>query len=637
MKHLYLSIAGLFMLLLSGCNSEEASHIDRVSSSFSDSLGVDISSSQWWKTTVRLRIKLTTDRPVKLVLLSSETSVKWLYDYKEVESSGVVTMTAPQGQGNTLTLGYLCSGKYKTMDVTLSGASEENITINTTTSSRSMQASARRRYAPPASLCGSSIAGNAKYYEFTYDQLQDYYEMMQFSSSNRDAKEQGLNCNYELQSNGPFYITWVNGYEAEQSSHILGYYYHSASTWEDITYVDLSETHKWDYIDGLSKVQYQVSRDDLWGGYYFKAYTWYDANFEIFDYPGSTQHKNPDRNNDNAFNSQAVYGHFGRDVCALRGISFLVNVPEGMRIGFYLRSDEEPLPQQWLLLNNQGIPPHFDRSNFKGTCFCVEKMNVVGNGRGLHRSFIEECDSVIWMGMEDLVEGGDHDCNDVIFGVVQHPAIMSPLPTIIDPDKLDVEEKIEDILSGTVPFPWTIAYEDVNRITDFDFNDAVIKVVPDYANEECCVWVMAAGSTSRMYLHFDGPDGDENLGEIHELLGSKKTDTCINTERMVANTGFVQIDCVPWPKEYTIGQDAKRFYIEIQRGTCEDCTDIITLADDPGRLPEALLVAGEWQWPLEGKHINSVYEDFSKWAHDPTRTRYWEWYTTPEYSSSVVY
>lgn len=639
MKRFYFTITCLFTLLFSGCSSEEASYIDRVSSYFSDSLGVDIGSLQWWKTIVKLKIDLKTDRPVKLVLLSSGTSITWLYDYKEVEGSGIVTMTAPQGQGNVLTLGYLYKGKYKTTEIVLSGASEEAITLNTISSTRL----SRRRNAPPESLCGSSVIGEinpdvkANYYQFSEDQLKDYFKMMEFSKSNTDAKVLGLKCNYELESNGPFYITWVNGYEADQRSRILGYFYHSKETWKDIKYVDLSETHKWDYIDGLSKVQYQLSIDDPING--LMANTWYDANFDLSDVFGATECKNIDRVGDNAYNSQFIYNQYKTNISALRGISFPVDVPKGKRIGFYLRSDEEPYPDQWTILQSKGIPPYVqDQDDFMGTCFCVEFMNVYGNGGGLHRSFIKDYKNVYWMGMEDLVYGGDHDCNDVIFGVVQDLNIMSPLPTIIEnPEEPEEDVDISDFLEGTVPFPWTLAYEDVNRNADFDFNDAVIKLVPDFINEECCVWVMAAGSTSRMYLHFDGPDGDENLGEIHDLLGSKKAETLINTQSAVANTPFVQVDCVPWPKEYTMGQDAKRFYIEIQRGTCDDCTDIISLANDPGQLPEALLVAGEWQWPMEGVHINSAYNDFSRWAHDPSRTRYWEWYTNPEYSSSVVY
>ena len=146
---------------------------------------------------------------------------------------------------------------------------------------------------------------------------------------------------------------------------------------------------------------------------------------------------------------------------------------------------------------------------------------------------------------------------------------------------------------------------------------------------------MAAGSTSRMYLHYDGPDGDQNLGEIHDLLHSKQT--YVNTKGSVASTPFTQIDCVPWPKDYTMGNDAKRFYIEVQRGNCNDCTDVITLAMEPGIMPEALLIAGEWQWPMEGLHIFDCYDDFPKWGQDETRIRFWEWYKSPKDDTIVSY
>ena len=66
-----------------------------------------------------------------------------------------------------------------------------------------------------------------------------------------------------------------------------------------------------------------------------------------------------------------------------------------------------------------------------GANFCAEFMNVEGNGKGKHRSFIRPDDEVYWMGMEDLLAGGDHDCNDVIFGVVSDLKIW--MPSIVDP------------------------------------------------------------------------------------------------------------------------------------------------------------------------------------------------------------
>ena len=58
---------------------------------------------------------------------------------------------------------------------------------------------------------------------------------------------------------------------------------------------------------------------------------------------------------------------------------------------------------------------------------------------------------------------------------------------------------------------------------------------------------------------------------------------------------------------------------------------------EPGQLPEALLVAGEWQWPMEGVSVYSAYNEFGEWAQDVTRTRFWEWYRNPEDDKYVEY
>lgn len=635
MKHLLFIPLFILLVLPIGCSTDEATEHERVNAQFVDSLGGNISAQQWWRTAVTLKINVITDEYVKLMLTSTQNGKIILYDCKELNRSGSVIMTTPQGQGNSFNLIYLYKNKLTTQTITLSGAPEEILTLNT----KAAQSTRTRAANPPASLSGSSIHGDAEYHEFKDGQLRDFFKMMSLNEEKLNAKDNSWkSINYELETNGPFYITWVTGKEQDQRSHILGYYYHSPYTYDDVKYVDLSETHKWDYIDGKAKVQYQLSIDDEVNGFLFKKDTWYDANFDMHDTYENARPNNPDRVGDNSYNSQAVYDRYKENISALRGISFKIDHPDNTRIGFYLRADEEPFPEQWSLLKSKGFKPYVDnQANFMGTNFCAEFLNIEGNGKGLHRSFIKDYDEVYWMGMEDLIEGGDHDCNDVIFGVVADLKIM--LPDIVEPTLKEMPDDPtpdDPVMEETDPFPWTIAYEDVNRNADFDFNDAVIKVEPDYENELCCVTVMAAGSTSRMYLHYDGPDGDQTLGEIHELLGSNKT-TYINTQGVIASTPFAQIECVPWPKGYTMSQDAKRFYIEIQRGTCEDCSDVITLAQEPGQMPEALLVAGEWQWPLEGMHIFDTYDDFSKWAQDVTRTRFWEWYQSPEMNTHISY
>jgi hypothetical protein len=620
MKHFALPFL-VILFIAFGCSKEEASEFERTTAAFADSLGTDISALQWWKTTVNLEIDIVTDKPVKLWLLSTEDNAV-LYDYKEVQESDTVFMTAPQGQGNNLYLTYQYNNLYSTIEIALTGKPDEVVSIDTRQQNNHVKRRAPRAF--KESLAGMSIDGNPSYYEFEINQLFEFFNMMNISRISTNAKELGLNCNYELVSNGEFSITWVNGYEADQSSRILGYYYHSPGTYKDIKYVDLSETHKWDYIDSLAKVQYKFSKEIEKDGHTFKANTWYDANFDLNDKYGSTYSTNMDRIGDNAYNMQAIFNEYGSFISGLRGISFDIDVPPGMHIGFYLRSNEEPYPQQYLRLKQKGVEPYSKHQyNFMGCCFSAEALNIDGQ----HRSFIMDNEDVIWMGMEDIVEGGDFDCNDVIFGVVSKISIIY-MPDIITPSFFT--------LGDYTIFPWTIAYEDVNRDADFDFNDAVIKLVPDYENELCCVTVMAAGSTTRMYLHYDGPDGDQNLGEIHEILGQSDYQKTINTEASLASSPFVQKDCVPWPKGYTMANDAKRFYIEVQRGTCDDCTDVITLATEPGQMPEALLVAGEWKWPKEGVNITSSYKDFSKWANDVTRPRFWDWYQLSKSKSETI-
>lgn len=92
-----------------------------------------------------------------------------------------------------------------------------------------------------------------------------------------------------------------------------------------------------------------------------------------------------------------------------------------------------------------------------------------------------------------------------------------------------------------------------------------------------------------------------------------------------------------WPKSYTMAQDAKRFYIEVKRGTCEDCADVITLANESGKTPEALLIAGEWKWPKEGTNIMNTYDTFADWSKDVTKLAYWNWYSYPKSNTYVNY
>lgn len=622
---------------LTACSTETMSEMDRTRTAFIEKVGGYISPMQWWRTAITLNVDLTTNAPTKLWLLSDDDK-GILFDYKEVASSGSVKLFAPQGQGNTVYIVTVSNHQKHVQPITLSGKTEEEVKLNLTTLSSATSADNEqttpskafvpKRVAPQAetSLYGSSIKGDATYIQLSSTQQEEAIGLLKrVYKEYTPAKSLGANCDYEVKSNGEFHITWFAGSCLSATPHVLGYYYHSPGTYDDIKYVDLSETEIYDYIDGKAKVQYQVN-DEAAAQYGIEANHWYDANFDMYDtYASDAEPSLASRRGDDAFCTMSVFERYGRNLTVLRGISFKINVPEGMCVGFYDRIESTPMPEQYDRFMRLGIKPYTSRSKFKAMNFSCEQMNM--NIEGSYRSCVFKTNNAIWLGMENSATGGDLDCNDVMFMVSADLDIHQP--TITEPTLTPFAE-YSDIM------PWTIAYEDIARDADFDFNDAVIRVRPNPEKEECCVTVTAAGSTQKMFLHYDGPDGDINLGEIHNLLGGKPS-APINTTTSLTQTPFVDAGCVKWPKSYTMEQDAKRFYIEVQRGTCSDCTDVITLPDEPGQMPSALLVAGEWKWPREGISVTSAYPTFTDWCKDITKLAYWNWYAYPRANSVVKY
>ena len=310
-------------LICAGCSTDDGySEYQRTEASFMRDLGGDVSSLQWWKTAVTLKVTVEAEGKTTLWAMSEEFG-GMLYDMATVEGNDAVSLTVPQGQGNKVCLVAICKNQYKSQSIILTGKAEESVTLNLQTSSTR----ATSNYIP-TSLYGNSILGNAEHYQFTPEQMTDWHSMMNIMSTESvNAKtEHGMNVDYELESNGPFYITWVAGNCLSTSPHVLGYYYHSPGTYEDIQYVDIAETEVYDYIDGLAKVQYQVNETTA-EKYGVTANHWYDANFDIKD----TWNSNPTwglRANDDTYSCMAAYKRYGKGITALRGITFKVDVPQ---------------------------------------------------------------------------------------------------------------------------------------------------------------------------------------------------------------------------------------------------------------------------------------------------------------------
>ncbi len=604
-------------VLLPGCaDKDELTALSRTEASFQEMLGTPYSPMHWWRTAVQLKVDIKVHEPTIIAVYSVTSEGSVLCDYKSVTKDSTFLMTLPQTDNQTFTLIAQDKIRELSQNVRLTGGSMQTIKIDMTKqpADESTDATARALKSPAtragASLYGTDIQKNIGYTEVNREGIEI---VMHYVEEGMDVEAKGLNTNYELISRGPFNITFFYGFTGCYLSRTLGYYRHSPGTYEDLEFVDLVDTHLYDYYDGIAKLQYQLDGvTDMW----------YDTNFDYRDGFQEPFTAITARLGDDIYNIQHVMDKYGSRVTKARGLTWKIDVKPGDRIGFYLKMHSKNAAQRDRDIR-KGLPGNRLPQDFYETNWSAKVLNTDGKARSV---LIQEGGYTI-MGMEDANSAGDFDCNDVLFGV--HALLESEMPLITTPD-------IDILLPAADKMPWTIAFEDVYREQDFDFNDAVIRITPDYQNETCDVELMAVGSTSKMYLHYDGPDGDQNLGELHELF-RQKTETKINTLSPYANTPFVELTSVKWPKSYTASEDAKRFYIEVRRGTCDDCGDHLTLPLEPVEMPQALLVAGSWHWPTEGTSIKTAYNLFPSWAENLGDVNFWKWHTLPQYGRAVNY
>ena len=600
-------------LALAGCSDEkELSAVERTRSSFEELIGGEYSTMQWWQTAVKLKVNVKTQSPtdVYAYFVGEENGI--LFDHKYVTNDTTVYMTVPQTHEMRMILLAKEDKNIVTQEVILNGNPEQTVDMDVPKleASRAAERAIYPITRAGQSLNGTDIVKNCGYTEIDPEGIEI---ITQYTKEGMDIEKNGLNGNYELISQGPFCITMYYGFTGQYNARILGYYRHSPGTYRDFEMVDLVNTHSYDYINGEAKLQYQLDGVDVW----------YDSNFDYRDGYTAPFTTKTERLDDDVYNIQHVLEKYGNRITKARGLTWHIDVKAGDRIGFYLKMEGQQNSAQRERDVKRGLPSGRLPNPMYETNWSAKVLNTDGK----HRSVIIQDQGYTIMGMEDATSSGDFDCNDVLFGLYADMETEMPLITIPD---------IDIIVPTANKQIWTIAYEDMWRDADFDFNDAVIRIVPDYENETCSISLMAAGSTEKMYLHYDGPDGDQNLGEIHELF-HQKVQTKVNTMSSFAIVPFVELGNVAWPRNYTIADDAKRFYIEVHRGTCENCGDLLTLPHEPGVMPQAILVAGSWHWPKEGVDINTGYNLFSPWAMDMTNLSYWHWHTSAKSDTTVSY
>ncbi len=604
---------GVATLTLVGCSDDkDISAVERTQHAFEELLGGDYNSMHWWQTAVKLKVEAKATAPTSIYAYLLKDGSGTLFDFQYVTKDSTFYMTVPQTSNSRVVLRAQGDKQIATKEVYLTGAPEQTVEFDTDAlveqdnNTRALCSQTRAG----ASLYGTDIQKNIGYTEVNRQGIET---VIQYTTEGMNIEQRGLNGNYELISQGPFNITFYYGYTGQYNSRILGYYRHSPGTYQDLEMVDLVDTHRYDYIDGKAKLQYQLDGQNIW----------YDSNFDYRDGYTAPFTTKIERLDDDVYNIQHVIDKYGERMTKARGLTWKIDVKPGDRIGFYLRMEGQQNSAQRQHVIDKGLPQGRVPSTMYETNWSARVLNTDEKVRSV---LIQDHGYTI-MGMEDGGSTSDFDCNDVLFGL--HADMESEMPIITIPD-------IDILVPSADKQVWVIGYEDVWRDNDFDYNDAVVRLVPDYEKETCSVTLMAAGSTAKMYLHYDGPDSDQNLGEIHELFHKKGLPE-VNTTTAYASTPFVELGEVKWLRNYTMADDAKRFYIEVQRGTCAGCGDLLTLPYEPGVMPQAILVAGSWHWPMEGVHITTAYNTFSPWAIDMSNMGYWNWHTSPQPNTTVAY
>lgn len=171
---------------------------------------------------------------------------------------------------------------------------------------------------------------------------------------------------------------------------------------------------------------------------------------------------------------------------------------------------------------------------------------------------------------------------------------------------------------------YTYVYEDMTReVGDFDFNDIVLHVTVPDEKGDVTVTLFAAGATKKLWVGFDGTQGNNDLfGEVHKAMGCE--------EGEMINTGAGPVGKQP---ECTIHigvgntlESHGKLYIYDDKGYRIDVASIYT--PKSGYPPYGLVIPYEWtssMYPSERQSIDKKYTYFAKWAeHSNTYTKWYE-------------
>lgn len=598
---------------------------------------------QTWMTSETVQLDISIDDEADITAQTIMNEKVTVLGQTHLKGSGVMFLDIPQGIGSSFGLVYddgVNAKQYRQINLVGNNAKVIDVNFQSASNTKSVAPAAQRasmRAATASSLYGSSYIKDCGYLNFGpwgWGDVKTALEEGKNSKNNLttlidyEIQSKGLIEGSELMANDDILLSFLYGHTGQTAARTLGYYYHSVGSYSDIVFQDIAEVLKLDYYNGKAKVQYQLDDQP----------TWYDANFDYRDDPAnpSTTPANSVRKGDDAWNTLNVHNFYGDRLTAIRGLTFKLSIPKGKEYGFYLRTEDTLSTAQKTKLKNLGVTES-KLPKYSANYSCA----AMNTGTSTFRSAIAIYDNFTFMGMDDNLNGGDYDCNDVTFALSNTKG-EKYIPEFTEGTKNSnwnkdvIEEHPEYInppsLEETNLQSWTLAFENAGLDNDYDFNDVVLKVTPDTKNGKAEVKLLAAGAQRKTEIYFNGT----LLGEVHELFGVS-TDKFVNTTSNTATTKAVTLPSIEWPKNTTMEEQRMKFSLKVYNddGTLDRKFSMEDLLNDM-KSPQALCVAGDWKWPKERIDVYVAYPLIGKWGVNFNNIEYYNWYSQPKADAVVT-
>ena len=593
---------------------------------------------QTWMTSETVQLDISIDDEADITAQTIMNEKVTVLGQTHLKGSGVMFLDIPQGIGSSFGLVYddgVNAKQYRQINLVGNNAKVIDVNFQSASNTKSVAPAAQRastRAATNNSLYGNSIIEDCGYLNFGPWGWGDVKKALVESQNSKNNMSTLIDYELmeggELLANDDILLSFLYGHTGQTAARTLGYYYHSVGSYSDIVFIDIAEVLKLDYYNGKAKVQYQV--DD--------KPTWYDANFDYRDDPANPSQTpaNSVRKGDDAWNTLNVHNYYGDRLTAIRGLTFKLSIPKGKEYGFYLRTEEKLSTDQKTKLTNLGVTDS-NLPKYSANYSCAS-MNTKDNN---FRSAIAIYDNFTFMGIDDNLNGGDLDCNDVTFALSNIKG-EKYIPKFTEGTKnsnlnKDVIEKHPEYinppsLEETNLQSWTLAFENAGLDNDYDFNDVVLKVTPDTQNGKAEVKLLATGAQRKTEVYFNGT----LLGEVHELFGVS-TDTFVNTTSNTATRKAITLPSIEWPKNTTM--EAQRMNFSLKVYNDDDTLDrefsMKDLLNDK-KSPQALCVAGNWKWPKERIAVHVAYPLIGKWGVNFNNPEYSNWYSQPKADAVVT-